>query len=308
MAIDQKDIKLLWGRSGNRCALCNHQLTQNKAAVTAAFTLGEQAHIVGEKETAARGKSLLTKDERNSYHNLILLCPTCHTQIDNNADDWPVERLHGAKSKHELWVSETLSETVDHVKLANDIAIAAIVDAAIKYCDLENWKAWSSWAISPTPIWQRARVDGAYALRQRLLAAIWPSGMEEFRDAVITLSIFFYRASEKFMEHAELIGEELDTWRAVRFYKLKNPNPNYDRDVERYDIWIEECCQLIYQTARAANWFADVVRKEVNPMFFLEKGKFIIEEGPMQDLSNWTRLLEFSDDEKAMFPDGAVAV
>ena len=31
MAIGQKDIKLLWGRSGNRCAICKTELTQRTA-------------------------------------------------------------------------------------------------------------------------------------------------------------------------------------------------------------------------------------------------------------------------------------
>lgn len=110
------------------------------------------------------------------------------------------------------------------------------------------------------------------------------------------------------MEHADLVGEDLDTWRAVRFYKITNPNPNYDEDLKKYDDWVEECCQLVYETTKAANWFADVVRREINPLFFLEKGKFIVEEGPMADLSNRTRLLEFTEEEKTRFPDGAVAV
>lgn len=306
--IAQKDIKLLWGRSGNRCALCKHQLTQDKVAVTATYTLGEQAHIVGEKTDAARGKSPLTEAERNSYHNLILLCPNCHTQIDKDENDWPVERLYSAKSEHELWVTETLSETVDHVKLATDTAVAAIIDDAVEFCDLENWKTWTSWALSPTPSWPKARVDAAYAFRQRLLAAIWPPDMDEFHRSAVTLSILLHRASEKLMEHADLVGEDLNTWCAVRFYKIITPNPNYAEDVERYDDWVEECCQLIYETTKAANWFAEVVRREINPLFFLEKGKFIVEEGPMADLSTRTRLLEFTDEEKARFPDGAVAV
>lgn len=129
MAISQKDIKLLWGRSGNRCALCQTTLTQDKEAVTSSFTLGEQAHIVGEKEGAARGKSPVSLEERNSYHNLILLCPTCHTEVDSNEEDWPVEKLYKHKSEHELWVTESLSETIDHVKLAHDTTAAAIVDS-----------------------------------------------------------------------------------------------------------------------------------------------------------------------------------
>lgn len=30
MGITQKDIKLLWGRSGNRCSICRRELTQDK--------------------------------------------------------------------------------------------------------------------------------------------------------------------------------------------------------------------------------------------------------------------------------------
>jgi hypothetical protein len=87
MAISQKDIKLLWGRSGNRCSICKTELTQNSSALNSEFTLGEMAHIVGEKEDAPRGTSVLSSDERNSYHNLILLCPTDHTIIDKNEAD-----------------------------------------------------------------------------------------------------------------------------------------------------------------------------------------------------------------------------
>ena len=124
MAIGQKDIKLLWGRSGNRCAFCKRELTQDKKAVTASFTLGEQAHIIGDKDNAARGKSKLTSKERDTYHNLILLCPTHHTEIDSIEEDWSVEKIHHLKSEHELWVTETLSETINHTKLAKQIALS----------------------------------------------------------------------------------------------------------------------------------------------------------------------------------------
>jgi hypothetical protein len=117
MTIKQKDIKILWGRSGNRCALCKKQLTQDTLGSTAAFTLGEQAHIVGDKPGSARSNSLLTEEQRDSYHNLILLCPNHHAEIDSNETDWSIEKLHQIKSEHELWVTETLSETIDHVKL-----------------------------------------------------------------------------------------------------------------------------------------------------------------------------------------------
>lgn len=103
--MQNKDIKILWGRSGNRCAICKLELTPdgNKE------TLGEMAHIVAKSEDGPRGESELSSRERDKYNNLILLCPTHHTEIDKNHSDWSVDKLHRIKTEHESWVSEQLS-------------------------------------------------------------------------------------------------------------------------------------------------------------------------------------------------------
>lgn len=300
MSIKQKDIKILWGRSGNRCAICRTELTQDVKAVTATFTLGEQAHIVGDKDGAARGKSILSPEERDSYHNLILLCPTHHTVIDSNEHDWPIEKLNITKSKHELWVTETLSETIDHVKLAKQTIVASVIDSAVALCDLEQWQNWTSLALSPDPKWREYRPKNIYSFRQKVLSAIWPEEFAELKRATLTLSILLNKAADTFMEHSDLKGE---LYFPHKFYKVLSNNPNYDRDLEKYEDWLEECYVQIKLATKAANWFADVVRKDVNPMFFAEKGKFLIEEGPFEDLSFRVRRLEFNEEEKAKYPD-----
>jgi hypothetical protein len=97
-----KDIKILWGRSGNRCAICKLELTADGAMET----LGEMAHIVGQSQNGPRGNHDLT--DRDTYDNLILLCPTHHVEIDKNHAAWPIERLRAIKADHEAWVSEQL--------------------------------------------------------------------------------------------------------------------------------------------------------------------------------------------------------
>lgn len=300
MSIKQKDIKILWGRSGNRCAFCKTQLTQNSSAVTASFTLGEQAHIVGDKPGSARSNSPLNDEQRDSYHNLILLCPTHHTEIDSNESDWPVERLHQEKSVHELWVTETLSETIDHVKLAKQATVASIVDSAVELCDFENWQSWTSWALSPDPKWDESRPDKIFEFRQKIIAAIWHDEFEELKRSAITLSILLNRATQKFLEHSDLRG---NTYFPFKFYKAISHNPNYNEDLRRYEEWLDECYSLIKASTKAANWFAAVVRKDINPMFFAEKGKFLIMEGPFMDLSFRTELLEFTEEEKTNLPE-----
>lgn len=111
--ISSKDLKFLWGRAAGRCSICRIELSQEKQFATEIFPIGEHAHIVAEQEKSPRGESILSQEERDSYHNLILLCPTCHTLIDKNEEDFPPERLYIMKSEHELWVQKSLAETSD---------------------------------------------------------------------------------------------------------------------------------------------------------------------------------------------------
>lgn len=103
-----KDVKLLWGRSGNRCAFpgCKIELTTDGSETT----LGEMAHIVADSPDGPRGESDLTPEARDNYSNLILLCPTHHTLIDKNPEEWTVEKLKLMKLEHEHWVTHKLEQ------------------------------------------------------------------------------------------------------------------------------------------------------------------------------------------------------
>jgi hypothetical protein len=72
--------------------------------------LGENAHIYGEKEGAARYDATLEAGFVNSYENLIFLCSACHTKVDGEVDNFPPEKLMELKSEHEKWVINRLEE------------------------------------------------------------------------------------------------------------------------------------------------------------------------------------------------------
>lgn len=109
MPIKLVDTKILWAKSGNRCAMCNNILVIDPH-VNSLYPIGEQAHIKGDKPGSARYDSNQSNIERNSYSNLILLCPTCHTIIDKDVTKYSVDRLLEIKTKHEKSIEQAIKK------------------------------------------------------------------------------------------------------------------------------------------------------------------------------------------------------
>ena len=103
MPIRESQARIVWGRAGGRCSRegCGRELT-NIVRDGEAHHLGELAHIIGSKPTAARAEGEVGSD---NYDNLLLLCPSCHTEIDKAPASFPVQLLHDWKSKHEAYIS-----------------------------------------------------------------------------------------------------------------------------------------------------------------------------------------------------------
>lgn len=101
MAITEKTKRLLLARSGGFCANpnCNKDLfplLENKTITN----IEELAHIIGKSEDGPRGEGSLQLSERDDYKNIIVLCPTCHTIIDKNPENFPEEKLQRWKQNH----------------------------------------------------------------------------------------------------------------------------------------------------------------------------------------------------------------
>jgi len=109
MPITDKTRKILWGRSGNLCALCRRTLVEAATALSGESVVGDECHIIGERAGAARGHLGVGRDDLDECDNLILLCKVHHKLVDDQPETFPVERLHATKSAHESWVKETLA-------------------------------------------------------------------------------------------------------------------------------------------------------------------------------------------------------
>ncbi|MGB1253537.1 MAG: HNH endonuclease signature motif containing protein, partial [Candidatus Promineifilaceae bacterium] len=103
-----RDTKLLWGRSGGKCAYPNCR--QSLVEIGPNVLLGEIAHIVAASPNGPRGDASYPQDRLNAYENLILLCPTHHRKIDDQNYIETADELRNWKNAHEAWVDQKLKE------------------------------------------------------------------------------------------------------------------------------------------------------------------------------------------------------
>jgi len=308
MTILQSHIKILWGRAASRCAFpdCKIQLTQDSQSTSKSFSIGEQAHIVAKESNHLRGDSILTPDERDSYDNLILLCPSHHTIIDKNPQDYPVEKLHSLKTDHELWVEQNLSQTVDLNQQARDIIYTSLIDSAVEFCHFSQWKNWTFRPLLPIPQWSSELIKNFEDFRVKVLKTDFPGTLTELESSVKTLSILLYNATQVFYKHCEIKKDSNGNlfYEGVQFYKIpKHDTDQYRKLGQEFDDWVEECHQLIIDATKAANWFREVVRRDINPMFFATEGKFIATYPWQSELAHQYLLPEYTQEEKDSLPD-----
>ena len=78
-------------------------------------------------ERSPRGSiHTLPVQERDQYDNLILLCPTHHSVIDKNPDEWSVEKIQDLKKSHESWVVEKLNDTNENHSLSPEEVVEKV--------------------------------------------------------------------------------------------------------------------------------------------------------------------------------------
>ena len=108
MAIADRTRKMLWARSGNRCAICRTELTFDSSESVEHAVVGEECHIRARRAGGPRFDPKLLAAEIDEYGNLILLCATHHKQVDDQVSQFDVDRLIALKKAHEVWVRSRL--------------------------------------------------------------------------------------------------------------------------------------------------------------------------------------------------------
>ena len=111
MTISAHNRKLLWGRSGSRCAMCQCELIMPGTSVDDESIIGDECHIVSPVSGGPRHDPEFPREKLNNYANLLLLCKVHHKLIDDQWSEYTASRLAKKKANHEKWVSEQLDSS-----------------------------------------------------------------------------------------------------------------------------------------------------------------------------------------------------
>ncbi|MGM0580549.1 MAG: SAVED domain-containing protein [Bacteroidota bacterium] len=108
-----KNVKIkVWTEAAGRCQFknCNEPLWYNELTLSNT-NFGQMAHIIGASKKGPRGGDLSEKLARDP-ENLLLVCSTCHKEIDDSITrgDYSIQRLREMKSEHTTRVRMLLEQ------------------------------------------------------------------------------------------------------------------------------------------------------------------------------------------------------
>jgi hypothetical protein len=103
-------VKRLFAVSENRCAFpkCKAEL------VCQGTVVGKICHIKADKPNGPRYDAGQSDEERHGFDNLILMCGTHHTVIDDDEEAYTVQRLTDMKTAHEASAANMSDDQASH--------------------------------------------------------------------------------------------------------------------------------------------------------------------------------------------------
>src|SRR5579859_6404893 len=196
MSIGEKEIKKLWGLAAGRCSRPGCQQECITFANSETTVVGEMAHVIAKKPSGPRG---IAAGGEDTYENLVLLCPTHHTEVDKAPDGtYPPDLLMHWKQTHEAAVATALKSP--------HFSSRATLCWHIERLLAENKSLWATYGPESAAA-QNNPYSNSYKLwRLRKLSTIIPNNrkiINAIQNNAHLLDQSAYGLACKFVEHAE---------------------------------------------------------------------------------------------------------
>ncbi len=278
MSISLKSRKILWTRSGNKCAICKHALiVDSDNPGDDPSIVADEAHIVARSKAFTRGNyAALTAKERDHYSNLILLCKTDHKQVDDQPEQYTVERLREIKAEHELDVQAQLTDNEQRVQ-EDELVYAGDIDQWAKQSDLANWGDISSWLSADSPMLPKDWFANQRTLLVWMLGRIWPGRHPQLEDALLNYQHVLADFITVFARYVSEDPHFPEFARTRKFYQIREwDEERYAALGREYDEHVGLVTDLFAELTRAANFVCDRVRETIFSGYRIKEGAVLL--------------------------------
>jgi hypothetical protein len=274
MALPDADLKILWSRAAGLCSFpdCRQLLVRFSKGSDGFYHLGEMAHLVARSLKGPRGKGSLSANARDRYENHILLCPTCHTEIDKNAASYPTKRLLEFKAAHESWVAETLL-----VNIGKRSGFLNFYASLLQR--MENVLLFDRWTWMIDHLWRdlapTEAIDSGVLARTILLKAIWPGSLPSLEAAMKAVLSGWSDFSLHFASGARYRDGDAAFMLSDHVYR-GIPIKARQKAEQEQEKWSTRNGELLFDYVKNLNQLIREVRETLNPAYRQEEGYFII--------------------------------
>jgi hypothetical protein len=299
--ISQVTSTLIWSRARGLCSKCKRDVVDEIGAEPK--VTGERAHITAKRPEGPRFDPLLTDEQRDNYANLILLCGSCHIEVDKAPEQYSVAKLQTLKYEHERECLKRLTSTDEQIAIRGEI-LSGAVDAVVEGLSLQAWDQWTTDILNPSryawPAW--AMKEFRIELRPAIYAVLWPKDARALEiasklavNATLDLASVFAKRSSFDANERVFFCESISS--AVSNYRSDltltgGAWMQYEAQIREWDADLEYA--MVFLT-KCVNFFADAVRHYINPRFRIDKGAFRMEPSRFGDESHG--VYRFSDEE-----------
>ncbi len=269
MSISVQSRKILWGRSGNRCAFpgCNEELHQT-VGDNGSTLIGMECHIEAQSANGPRFNKDLAGKEIDDFENLILLCPNHHKIIDDNPEEYTVKRLKEMKQDHENRVRNALSDKSEF----DDLYYESIVYYIDMMLEFDNWDAWTSYILSADgPTLSEEMIESIESIKHYILSRVWLGKYSDLEEAIKNLRIILIDLLKVFDRHS---GQKRNWYFTEKYYRVRPYDAQMSKKLlEDYQQHVLLVYNLTFEMTRAANRICDLMRKNIDHGYRLAEGK-----------------------------------
>lgn len=253
MNIPESELKILWALSGNRCAKCDSPLVQ-LSKEDGLFNIGEQAHIMARNSGGPR--AIDGNKNNNSFDNIIILCSSCHTEIDRCPKKYTIQKLKEIKQKHEKKQLQYQHENNIYEIFINEWE---------KMCFINGWEY----------ITENFCMYGT-----QMLPIDFVENMNEFNvylHKVLTNNIFSHRDINRSFFEFSSIFQDLnilykehcipygDIYQVEKFYNKTN-------NLKEYEEYREKLVSLMIDLTKEGNHIIDLIRLHIDCRYRWQEG------------------------------------